>query len=102
LAHCYLATERGAAQRLAVQHPDLFFLLPDGVTYHGHAVSGGKKTGSGPLALKRELRELTVESQAKQKAQAETEARIAELDREIASLSADLEELRVLQQNQEK
>ncbi len=41
----------------------LFFLLPDGVSYHGHAVSGGKKTGGGPLALKRELRELTGEVQ---------------------------------------
>ena len=40
--------------------PHLYFLLPDGVCYHGHAVSGGKKTGSGPLALKREPRELTL------------------------------------------
>ena len=34
--------------------PTLYFLLPDGVCYHGHTVSGGKKTGSGPLGLKRE------------------------------------------------
>ncbi len=39
--------------------PDLYFLLSDGVCYHGHAVSGGKKTGSGPLGLKRELREVS-------------------------------------------
>ena len=74
LAHCFLAVDRGAAQKLATQHPDLFFLLPDGVSYHGHAVSGGKKTGSGPLALKRELRELMTEVGAKHKAVEETAA----------------------------
>ena len=68
LAHCFLAKDRAAAQRLATAHPEFFFLLPDGVSYHGHAVSGGKKTGSGPLALKRELRELTGEVQVKQRA----------------------------------
>lgn len=40
---------------LAVMYPDILFLLSDGVCYSGHAVSGGKN-GSGPLALKRELR----------------------------------------------
>ena len=56
-----------AAQRLAFQYPDSYFLLPDGVCYHGHAVSGGKKTGSGPLGLKRELREVSNQHTAKQK-----------------------------------
>ena len=102
LAHCFLATDRAAAQRLAIQHPDLFFLLPDGVSYHGYAVSGGKKTGSGPLALKRELRELMGEVQVKHKAVDEMAGRVERLDREITALSEDLESLRVLQQNQEK
>ncbi len=43
LARCFLAEDRAAAQRLALQYPDLYFLLPDGICYHGHAVSGGKK-----------------------------------------------------------
>ena len=59
LANCFLVSERADAQRLAPQHPECYFLLPDGVSYHGYAVSGGRKTGGGPLALKRELRELT-------------------------------------------
>jgi chromosome segregation protein len=37
LARCFLAEDRAAAQRLALQYPDLYFLLPDGVCYHGHA-----------------------------------------------------------------
>ena len=70
------------------EYPDAFFLLPDGVSYHGHAVSGGKKTGSGPLALKRELRELTGRSggQAARRWN-NPPAQLEELEREIAFLS---------------
>jgi len=102
LANCFLTADRAAAQRLAVEHPEFFFLLPDGVSYHGHAVSGGKKTGSGPLALKRELRELTGEVQVKQRAVDGTAAALEQLDFEIAELAEDLESLRSLQQSQEK
>jgi chromosome segregation protein len=102
LANCYIAQDRAAAQRLAIQYPDAFFLLPDGVSYHGHAVSGGKNTGSGPLALKRELRELIGEVIVKHRAVEETAALLEDLEREIATLSEDLESLRTLQQSQEK
>jgi chromosome segregation protein len=102
LSHCFLARDRAAAQQLSLQHPDLFFLAPDGVSYHGQAVSGGKKTGSGPLALKRELRELTGEVQAKTQAVDEIAARLAQLEREISGLGEDLEAIRGLQQKQEK
>ncbi len=102
LGRCYLAKDRAIAQRLAIRYPECFFLLSDGVSYHGYAVSGGKKTGSGPLALKRELRELTGEVQVKHKAVEETAARLELLEREIAVLSDDLEALRAEQQNQEK
>ncbi len=102
LAHCYLATDRAAAQRLAVQNPDAFFLLADGVSYHGHAVSGGKKKGSGPLALKRELRELTHQLAAKQASVAENTALLENLDREIVRYAEEQERLRGLQQAQER
>ena len=59
-----------------MSYPHLYFLLPDGVCYHGHTVSGGKKSGSGPLALKREARELTVKLQARQAALDEMLARL--------------------------
>jgi len=65
-------------------------------------VSGGKKTGSGPLALKRELRELTGEVQVKQRAVEGTATALDQLEREIAGFSEDLESLRSLQQKQEK
>ena len=64
VSQCFLAEDRGAAQRLAISYPHLYFLLPDGVCYHGHTVTGGKKSGAGPLAMKREARELGVKLQA--------------------------------------
>jgi chromosome segregation protein len=102
LAKCYLAEDRGTAQRLAVENPDAFFLLPDGISYHGHAVSGGKKTGGGPLALKRELREVSQQAAARQKSLGETQKLLEDLDTEIANLVEDLDVLRGIQQTQEK
>src|SRR6185437_4071347 len=99
---CFLAEDRGAAQRLAVSYPHLYFLLPDGVCYHGHTVSGGKKTGAGPLAMKREARELAAELDGRQeKLDAQVE-RLDGLHQEIVALEAELERLRSLQQAREK
>lgn len=102
LDRCYVAADRAAAQSLAVDHPHCYFLAPDGVSYHGHAVTGGKKTGSGPLALKRELRELSSQVQAKQREMDQTTALLESVEEEIARLTEELERLRGLQQAQEK
>jgi chromosome segregation protein len=102
LARCYLVEDRAAAQRLAVQHPDCYFLLPDGVSYHGYAVSGGKKTGSGPLALKRELRELQAAVAARQQVVDESTEQLEMLEREAAQLGEESERLRSALQVQEK
>ncbi len=102
LARCFLAESRDAAQRLSTVYPDLFFLLSDGVCYHGHAVSGGKKTGTGPLALKRELREISGLFQDRQHALNQSQAALEQLEGEIQSLSEALEQLRAEQQRQEK
>ena len=102
LASCFIAEDRAAAQRLAGQYPHLYFLLPDGVCYHGYALSGGKKRGSGPLALKRELRELVVSVQARQRELDARAAQLENLDREIALLEEELEQLRGQQQMREK
>ena len=45
LARCFLVSDRRAAERLAPANPDCYFLLQDGVSYHGSAVSGGRKDG---------------------------------------------------------
>ena len=99
---CFMADDRASAQRLALDYPHLYFLTLDGLCYHGHTVTGGKKTASGPLAMKREARELGVVLQGKQKSLDEHIARLEDLDREIAILEAELEHLRGLQQAHEK
>ena len=45
LARCFLVSDRARGARAwPTAHPDCYFLLQDGVSYHGHAVSGGRKT----------------------------------------------------------
>jgi len=102
VSQCFLAEDRTAAQRLAVSYPHLYFLLPDGVCYHGHTVTGGKKSGAGPLAMKREARELAVQLKSRQGALDEMLARIDGLNQEIIGFEAELERLRALQQSREK
>jgi len=99
---CFLAEDRAAAQRLAVSYPHLYFLLPDGVCYHGHTVTGGKKSGAGPLAMKREARELGAALKGRQAKLEEMLARFDGLQQEIIGLEAELEHLRALQQSREK
>lgn len=102
LARCFVVADRASAQSLTAEYPDLYFLLQDGICYHGQTLSGGKKSTSGPLALKRESRELGIALKSKQK---ELEDRTGELElvnREINQLEAQLERLRALQQAREK
>ncbi|MGH9663261.1 MAG: chromosome segregation protein SMC, partial [Bryobacteraceae bacterium] len=102
LASCYLARDRESARSLATQYPDSYFLLADGVSYHGRAVSGGKNTGAGPLALKRELRELTATVHLTGTQVNEVASSLETLEGEITALSEELERLRGVQQSQEK
>jgi chromosome segregation protein len=102
LSRCFLARDAESAQRLSLEYPDVYFLLTDGVCYHGYAVSGGKKTSSGPLALKRELRELVTAERLKQAEFEEASQRLAALEVSIATLTEALERLRQAQQAQEK
>jgi len=102
LSLCFLAEDRAAAQRLSVSYPHLYFLLADGVCYHGHTVTGGKKSGAGPLAMKREARELAVQLQSRQARLDEHVARLELLQQDIAGLETELERLRVVQVSREK
>ncbi len=102
LARCWIVSDREAAQRLAQRYPDCYFLLPDGVCYHGRAVSGGKKTAGGPLALKRELRELRALVEARQRELEAAALWVKELEGAIAALAEAQETLRARQQGQEK
>ncbi len=102
IANCYVVEDRKLARDLAERFAQCWFLTTDGVNYHGRAVSGGKKTGAGPLALKRELRELAKVEEQKQRELQEAQTAVNDLEREIHKLSEHLEHLRTKQQAQEK
>ncbi len=99
---CFLVEDRASAQTLALRFPHLYFLAPDGLCYHGQTVTGGKKTGAGPLAMKREARELAARLRTRETAAGELQARLEGLEREIASLETGLENLRTTQEAREK
>jgi chromosome segregation protein len=102
IANCYVTAEQSLARQLATQFPHCWFLTPEGVHYHGRSVSGGKKTGSGPLALKRELREVARLETSKHAELTNAQLAVSELEAGIAALAERLEHLRAGQQVQEK
>jgi chromosome segregation protein len=61
LKAAYLADDAGAAERLARDNPQFAFVTPDGTTYQGRMVTGGRADEAGPLGMKRELRALDAE-----------------------------------------
>ena len=102
LSLCFLAEDRPSAQRLAVSYPHLYFLMADGICYHGHTVTGGKKSSAGPLAMKREVRELAAALKKRQEVLTAQQERLEDLNHEILGLETELERLRALQQSREK
>jgi chromosome segregation protein len=102
LDRCYLAENEETARHLACQHPDFYFLLPEGLCYHGCSLSGGRKTSSGPLALKRELREIMPRLAAAMQQLEAGSAALSQAEAQIASETAALEALRQEMQNREK
>ena len=102
LRNCYMVEEQASAQRLALRYPDLFFLLPDGLCYRGYTVSGGKKVSAGPLALKRELRELRPRLAEKERALDTATAESKHFEQELTAKGEELETLQVSLQTSEK
>ena len=94
LRGCYLVEDEEAARKLAVRYPDLYFLLPTGVCYRGYTVSGGRKSAAGPLALKRELRELRPKLAEIERVFADNRGAAEAAEERIAALTAEREQLR--------
>jgi chromosome segregation protein len=102
LAQCYLAENSDQARDFAAGYPELYFLLEDGRCYQGATLTGGRKKSSGPLALKREVRELSVALASKERELGIQVKTQEELSLEISQLEADLDRLRHSQQSREK
>jgi chromosome segregation protein len=102
LSGCYLASDREQARAMADAFPDRYFLMVDGQCYSGRMLTGGRKKASGPLVLKREMREYAAQLLEQERAlEAKTRDQEA-LQRETTALEGELERLRQLQQTSEK
>ena len=93
LANAYMVEDDAAAERLASAYPECHFLTAKGAQYHHRMVSGGKGSSAGPLALRRDFRELerrTAELETQIKA---SEAALANAEAETKRLDAQLKSL---------
>lgn len=87
----YLTTDIAQARELSLQYPHAWFLAPTGESFHALTVTAGRPVSSGPLALKRDLRELSGKITEREAELAQTDVRTATLTREIAATSAAIE-----------
>ena len=95
LASAYVVESTEAAEQLAGEYPECHFLTPSGEHYHHRLVAGGKGKSAGPLALRRDFRELErrvvdieAQLQSAEDALCELTARVSRLDEELRNLSA--------------
>jgi len=91
LQHGYLVPNAADAQRLAGRHSYAFFLTPEGECFHNSTVTGGKPSSEGPLALKRELREIDARLAGLDAHLGKAETEAAALARRIEEMAAQLE-----------
>ena len=87
----FVTPDSDSARRLALAHPQHWFLSPTGETFRNLTVTGGRPSSGGPLALKRELRELSDKLATLEKDLAETDLRTANLQHELASQGQTLD-----------
>ena len=102
LAHAYLVEDAATAERLAGAYPEYHFLTRTGEHYQHRLVSGGKGSSAGPLAMRRDFRQLerrTAELEDKIQAQ---EAALAEVANRVTQLAKSHENLAAAKQEAEK
>jgi len=87
----FVTPDADSARALAVQHPHGYFLAPSGETFHNVTVTGGRPSSGGPLALKRELKEVQAKVEAAEADLARTDLRTAELQHELTTQNAAME-----------
>lgn len=83
----YIASDARTAKNLALGNPDAYFLSSGGECFHNVTVTGGKQRTEGPLALKRELREVARLAAEMEVTIQNDQTRIQTLAREIADLT---------------
>jgi chromosome segregation protein len=102
LGKAYLVEDTTAAERLAASYPECHFVTRSGEHYHHRLVSGGRGSSAGPLALRRDFRDLerrTVEVESDIQAR---EAKHAATEEQLRALKESLSGLNTARQESEK
>ncbi len=89
----YIVPDPQVARELALDNPDAFFLSESGECFHNVTVTGGKQRKEGPLAMKRELRDVLRQLADIEGALREEQNRVGTLAREITELTSLLDRL---------
>jgi chromosome segregation protein len=92
LQSAFLVEQSAVAERLARENPAYSFVTPDGTTYQGRVVSGGRPSEAGPLGMKRELRSLDAEVLQLERVASEAQAALLHIEEESRACEATLEQ----------
>ena len=92
LQSAFLVEQSAVAERLARENPAYSFVTPDGTTYQGRVVSGGRPSEAGPLGMKRELRSLDADVLQLERAASEAQAALQHIEEEFRASEATLEQ----------
>ncbi len=87
----YVTPDSETARTLALENPHAFFLAPSGECFHNVTVTGGKPRAEGPLALKRELRQIQQKLESVESDLSRSEITVAELGKNLAELTRQLD-----------
>jgi chromosome segregation protein len=98
----YLTDSAAAAEKLARENPQYAFVTPDGTSYQGRMVTGGRADEAGPLGMKRELRALDGEIAQLEKRGEETRAALETLVVDLRRAEESLEEVSAQRQTAER
>ena len=93
LGNGYIVPDPEVGRDLALQNPDAFFLSQSGECFHNVTVTGGKQRSEGPLAMKRELREVLLQAADVERSMASEQTRVVALTRDIGELTSLLQRL---------
>jgi chromosome segregation protein len=91
LRGAYLTDSAAGAEKLARENPQYAFVTPDGTSYQGRMVTGGRPDEAGPLGMKRELRALDAELAALDARMTDMQAEIERTAAQIRGTEASLE-----------
>jgi chromosome segregation protein len=82
----YILEDTSVARDMARENPGAYFLTPAGECFHNQTVTGGTRAATGPLSLKRELRELALREEELQLAAAAGQQLLVNVEHELAAL----------------